>query len=59
MKAESSRMCAVEAEREATKTQTRSIFLSELKEIVTAVDIAKWFSRFGDPVDIKMNVFSE
>jgi len=43
---------AVKAEREAAKKQTRSIFLSDLKESVTAGDIAKWFGKFGDPVHV-------
>jgi len=50
---------AVEAEREATKKQTRTILISELKENVTAAVVAQWFSRFGDPVDVKMNPLSE
>ena len=52
-------MSAVEAEREAAKKQTRSIFISELKESVTAAEIAEWFSRFGNPVDVKLNLHSE
>jgi hypothetical protein len=45
----------VQAEREATKKQTRTIMISELKENVTAEAVANEFRRFGDPVDVKIN----